>query len=149
MMIFSPSKPKYDVGALGSALSQGLELILPLIVISVYIVMMYMVMEYNQFLILLSAMGGYFFPPLGKESVIPLAIAYGADPYITAISISMIDITLASFVFFNFNLLIKIPYIGPKVIKMAEHSRKWVSAHKRFEAITSVSYTHLTLPTKA
>jgi len=54
----------------------------------------------------------YFFPPLGKESVIPLAISQGLDPWLVAFSIAYIDIMVGLFLVWNFDLAKKIPLIG-------------------------------------
>lgn len=120
-----------------SYLKRVVYIAVPVIIIISYLLILWMLVPYGMFVIILSAMGGYFFPPLGKESVIPLAIAQGADPYFTAISVAMVDITLAMFVFLNFEIIEHIPYIGPKVIRMAKKSKDWVSKRRWIEGTTS------------
>jgi len=69
----------------------------------------------------------YFFPPLGKESIIPLGVSGGEitnpitgymsivpsiNPIIMALSIAFIDMVVALFLVWNYNLAKKIPIIG-------------------------------------
>jgi len=61
----------------------------------------------------------YFFPPLGKESVIPTGIAvFGFDPLLMALSVAFIDIIIALFLVWNFDLAKKIPIVGKFIIKV-------------------------------
>ena len=60
----------------------------------------------------------YFFPPLGKESIIPTGIIVGIDPLIMALSIAFVDIIVALFLLWNYDLTKKIPLIGNFVIKV-------------------------------
>lgn len=55
----------------------------------------------------------YFFPPMGKESVIPLAICQGGfHPALIAVSIALIDSLVALFLVLNYDLAKAIPLIG-------------------------------------
>ena len=60
----------------------------------------------------------YFFPPLGKESVIPTGVATGIHPLIMALSIAFVDIVVALFLLWNYDLAKKIPLIGKFMIKV-------------------------------
>lgn len=59
-----------------------------------------------------SLISAYFLPPLGKESVIPTGIAFGFHPILLALSIAFVDIVVALFLVWNYELAIKIPLIG-------------------------------------
>lgn len=78
---------------------------------------------------------GYFFPPLGKESIIPLATGYltkGATipfinihlepsnigPFEIAFAIAFVDIIVAWFLVWNYDLAKKIPLVGKFMIKV-------------------------------
>lgn len=63
---------------------------------------------------------GYFFPPLGKESIIPAGIAFGVDPIVMALSIAFVDVVVALFLVWNYDLAKKIPIIGKFMIKVEE-----------------------------
>jgi len=63
---------------------------------------------------------GYFFPPLGKESIIPLGVAAGIHPIVMALSIAFVDIVVALFLVWNYDLAKKIPLIGKFMTKVEE-----------------------------
>lgn len=72
-----------------------------------------------------SLISAYFFPPLGKESVIPMGIALGIHPVMMAFSIAFVDIIVALFLVWNYELAKKIPLIGTfmeKVETIGRHS---------------------------
>ena len=87
---------------------------------------------------LLLLMMVYFFPPLGKESIIPLGVSGGEitnpitgyvsvvpsiNPITMALSIAFIDIVVALFLVWNYNLAKKIPIIGNFMIKIEEKGK--------------------------
>lgn len=65
----------------------------------------------------------YFFPPLGKESVIPTGVITGIDPLVMALSIAFVDIVVALFLLWNYDLTKKIPLIGKFMIKVENIGR--------------------------
>ena len=69
-------------------------------------------------------LGMYFFPPLGKESVIPMGIALGIHPILMALSIAFIDSVVSLFVVWNYDLTKKIPLIGGFINKVEELGKK-------------------------
>jgi len=60
----------------------------------------------------------YFFPPLGKESVIPTGVGLGINPLVMALSIAFVDIIVALFLLWNYDLAKKIPLVGKFMIKV-------------------------------
>lgn len=67
---------------------------------------------------------GYFFPPLGKESIIPAGIALGIDPLVMALSIAFVDFVVALFLLWNYDLAKKIPFVGKFMVKVEEIGKK-------------------------
>jgi len=65
-----------------------------------------------------SLLAAYFFPPLGKESVIPMGIAIGIHPMVMALSVAFIDIVVALFLMWNYEFAKKIPFLGPFIEKV-------------------------------
>jgi uncharacterized membrane protein len=59
-----------------------------------------------------SLVSAYFFPPLGKESVIPIGVGFGIHPLVMALSIAFVDFIVALFLVWNYDLAKKIPVIG-------------------------------------
>jgi len=67
---------------------------------------------------------GYFFPPLGKESIIPTGVlVFGINPILMALSIAFVDVVVALFLVWNYDLAKKIPIIGKFMIKVEEKGR--------------------------
>jgi len=67
---------------------------------------------------------GYFFPPLGKESIIPAGVVTGIDPLIMALSIAFVDIVVALFLVWNYDLAKKIPFVGKFIMKVEKVGEK-------------------------
>lgn len=65
-----------------------------------------------------SLVTGYFFPPLGKETIIPGGILAGINPLLMALSIAFVDIIVALFLVWNYDLAKKIPLVGKFIIKV-------------------------------
>ena len=65
-----------------------------------------------------SLISAYFFPPLGKETVIPTGVALDINPLVMALSIAFVDIVVALFLVWNYDLAKKIPLIGTFMIKV-------------------------------
>ena len=59
-----------------------------------------------------SFVSAYFFPPLGKETIIPAGILVGIHPLVMALSIAFIDFIVALFLIWNYDLAKNIPLIG-------------------------------------
>lgn len=107
--------------------------------IAVLYVLMMAIYDYDTFKFLGAAMILYFFPPAGKESIIPAAVAgpekltelltklpfdvgpmSGQDinPFIIAMSIAFIDIVVGLFLVWNFDIAKKIPILGRVITKL-------------------------------
>jgi uncharacterized membrane protein len=71
-----------------------------------------------------SLISGYFFPPLGKETIIPAGIIAGINPIIMALSIAFVDIVVALFLVWNYDLAKKIPLIGNFIDKIEKIGKK-------------------------
>jgi len=66
----------------------------------------------------------YFFPPLGKESIIPTGVLYlKLEPMLVALSIAFVDVIVALFLVWNYDLAKKIPIIGNFMIKVEEKGK--------------------------
>ena len=72
----------------------------------------------------LSLISGYFFPPLGKETIIPGGIIAGINPIVMAFSIAFVDIIVALFLVWNYDLAKKVPLIGNFIRKVEIIGRK-------------------------
>ena len=81
----------------------------------------------------------YFFPPLGKETVIPIGISggeltipiinehivvYPINPLTMALTIAFVDIIVALFLLWNYDLAKKIPLVGNFMIKVEKIGKR-------------------------
>ena len=84
------------------------------------IVTVYLIMPMKQFLMILRWMTIYIVPPAGKETVIPLGIGTGVNPWALALAIAFVDIVLAIFLAWNFDLARRIPFIGGAIRRLQD-----------------------------
>ncbi|MDG6219211.1 MAG: small multi-drug export protein [Candidatus Thermoplasmatota archaeon] len=83
--------------------------------------------------------GAYFFPPFGKETIIPIGIFGGEisvpfssdlvvitpiNPIVMALSIAFVDIIVALFLLWNYDLAKKIPLVGLFIEKIERVGKK-------------------------
>jgi len=67
---------------------------------------------------------GYFFPPLGKETIIPSGVlVFGIPPLLMALSVAFVDIVVALFLVWNYDLAKKIPFLGKFMINIEEKGK--------------------------
>jgi uncharacterized membrane protein len=100
--------------------------LLPFLFIGVYVWILYILLPYEQFLLMTGLMLAYLIPPAGKETVIPLGIALGLPWYVVATSVAMADIGAAFFMAWNFDLALKIPILGPWIGRFMFHGQEFV-----------------------
>jgi uncharacterized membrane protein len=106
-----------------------IKFILPFIIgISVLLIIGVFVLE-NIKLRYWSLISGYFFPPLGKETIIPAGIISDINPLIMALSIAFVDIIVALFLVWNYDLAKKIPLIGNFIDKIEKIGKKTSSKY--------------------
>jgi len=101
-----------------SILLQISKFITPIIIGFIVILSIGFLMKEGLRLKFWSLVTAYFFPPLGKESVIPTGVALDIDPLIMALSIAFVDIVVALFLLWNYDLAKKIPFVGKFMIKV-------------------------------
>ncbi len=130
-----------------------LKFFVPFIISGLGLLILYLIIDENTIGKLFFLMLVYFIPPLGKESLIPIGVSGGnvtmpisgeqafippIDPFVMAISIAFVDIMVALFLVWNYDLAKKIPLIGDlmqKVEKTAKGSSKKYGWVKKLEFI--------------
>jgi hypothetical protein len=109
---------------------------LPFALALVYVIGIWCTMPHDQALLIIGGMGAYSFTPAGPEIVVPYVtkevMDAGGDsvwhPAIVAFSLAFVDLVFAMFFMWNFDHLLKIPYVGPWMEKVERMGRR------RFEA---------------
>ncbi|PTD94736.1 hypothetical protein C9439_00945 [archaeon SCG-AAA382B04] len=99
------------------------KLSLPFMLAGIYLGIVYLFFEWRT---LYPLIGVYFFPPLGKETVIPMGVGFGVSPSLMAFSIAYVDIVVGLFFALNFDLLKKIPFLGYYIKVVEGNGRKLI-----------------------
>jgi uncharacterized membrane protein len=100
-----------------------LKFIIPILIgIAVVLTVGYFLDDYLR-LRYWSLITAYFFPPFGKETVIPAGIVAGIHPTTIALSIAFVDIIVALFLVYNYDLAKKIPFVGKFIVRIEKIGR--------------------------
>jgi hypothetical protein len=110
-----------------------IRLLLPVFLAFTFFFGCFLIIPPDKTLILGGLMLAYYIPPSGKESLIPLGIALGIPWWLMASTLAFLDVVTALFMILNFDIVLRLPYVGPWVTKflgsgaafMAE--RPWLS----------------------
>ena len=120
-------------------LNRSAKFFIPFIIAGIGIIFIYMLLDNQISIKLLFLMFAYFFPPLGKESIIPIGVSGGEitiplfnqhvivtsiNPLIMALTIAFVDIVVALFLVWNYDLAKKIPLIGGFIEKVEKIGKK-------------------------
>ncbi|MDN7025144.1 small multi-drug export protein [Methanoculleus sp. FWC-SCC1] len=88
------------------------KFVLPLAIIPLILGLLYLTLPHGDFLFFAGLSAGYFIPPFGKESIIPIAILAGHPWWLIVTLLVALDAAVALFIVWNFDLALKIPLIG-------------------------------------
>jgi uncharacterized membrane protein len=114
---------------------RAIALLIPFFVLSIHLALMYASLSSNQFLTMAGLMVVYILPPAGKETVIPIGIAFGFLWWYMALSIAMIDIETGLFMALNFDLAYKIPFVGKILSGLTEKTKHFIESHRWFAGL--------------
>ncbi|UCE73525.1 MAG: small multi-drug export protein [Methanomassiliicoccales archaeon] len=130
------------------------QFFVPWLIALLFIAGLYIFLPSDKFTTLGFWMLVYFFPPFGKESVIPLAIAgdrlgeavpweypemfVPIDPWLIAISVAFLDIIVGLFLVWNFDLAKKIPIMGRWITKLEKKGGTILKENRYIEALSFV-----------
>jgi hypothetical protein len=126
----------------GTLLYRVIALGIPFVVFFVQILVMYITLPYQLFLLMIGLIVAYMLPPAGKETVIPVGIALGIPWWYMALSIVMVDIGNALFMILNFDIIYKIPYIGKIFVGLTERTQQFID---RYPWITGFYFSGIVL----
>lgn len=112
------------------------KLLIPLSLAGLYVAYISVFVEKGQ--IILPLVAAYFFPPLGKESVIPLGVSLGVHPAAMAFAVAMVDVLMGLFLLWNYRFLYYVPVLGKWVKKTELKAQKMVEEGKGFSKLAWV-----------
>ncbi|MFW5637871.1 MAG: small multi-drug export protein [Methanoculleus bourgensis] len=80
----------------------------------------------EQRLLLLCMMVAYIVPPFGRETIIPASILLGIPWWLIAVTLAFLDFAGGLFMVWNFPLVLRIPYVGPRIQRIMAASRTYL-----------------------
>jgi uncharacterized membrane protein len=116
----------------------SIKFILPFAIATALFTALYLIEPYQQFRTLSGLAALYFFPPAGKESIIPIAILMGYPWWLITIVIFLIDVASALFVVWNFDLTLKIPLLGQLLEKGMTAARDYTEAQPWIRRLSTI-----------
>jgi len=105
-------------------------------IIGIFII--FLILDEDTFITVGKYMVVYYFPPLGKEWAIPLAIAEGAHPLEIALPIAFLDIITGVFLLWNYDFAKLIPWLGRWMESAEKKNKNKLDAHPWWENIAFV-----------
>jgi len=119
-------------------IDRALKFTLPFILCIAYLVFLKYIYIPDDFYQLGGLMLLYFLPPAGKETLIPLGIAYGYPWYLMAVSLTVLDVLTCMFMIWNFDLVCKAPVFGKWTMACMKAGKRFLTRFpwvKRLAAI--------------
>lgn len=129
-------------------LAGPIKFILPFAIALAIFAALYLIEPYQQFLVISGLLAAYFFPPAGKESIIPIAIVMGYPWWLVTLAIVLMDVAVSLFVVWNFDLALKIPLIGRLLESGMTAGRNYTDARpwlRRFSTIGLILFVFFPL----
>lgn len=133
------------------------QFFIPWLIAVIEITLLYVFLARRTFVNLGFWMTVYFFPPFGKETVIPLGMSgegfpesvpffnpdtfISLDPLLIALAIASIDIIVGLFLVWNFDFAKKIPILGKFIMKLERKGHAVLARNKYIEALSFVGVT--------
>lgn len=115
---------------------RAIALLLPVLLVLVHVLVMYLTLRHDRFLIVIGLMITYILPPAGKETVIPLGIALGIPWWYIAPAIAMVDAETGLFMALNFDLVYDIPWLGGFLTSFTDKTTLFLKDHRWVEGLS-------------
>ncbi|MDD3977212.1 MAG: small multi-drug export protein [Methanomicrobium sp.] len=112
------------------------NLTIPFIIGGIWFFCVFLITPFEIFEKLMGLMVINLIPPAGKESVIPLGIAFGIPWWLIAASTTVMDICGALFMTLNFDLALKIPILGRWINAVMKTGEEFFSSHTWLEKVS-------------
>jgi uncharacterized membrane protein len=143
-----PLRPSADDPPLHPRVRRVLAFLFPVGIYLLYLFVLRASMPRDEFTVLFGLITAYFFPPAGKESVIPLGIYLGQPWWLMAFSCSLLDCVSSLFVLWNLDLLLAVPYAGPRLSRALANGERLLAGRpwiRRFYAAGLVGFVMVPL----
>jgi hypothetical protein len=107
---------------------RGLRLGLPVLLVGLHLLALALAFGTETMLAIAGLMLIYELPPAGKETVIPAGILLGYPWWAVAASIALVDVEVALFMVWNFDLAGRIPVLGPFIRRFVAGGRAFLAS---------------------
>lgn len=105
-------------------------LLFPVAVAVAFAIVLFITLPQQLFLTIDGLIVAYLLPPAGKETVIPVGIALGIPWWYMALAIVAVDMIAALFMALNFDLLYRVPWLGPLLSDLTNKTRQLLLSHR-------------------
>jgi len=102
------------------------QILFPFLVVFLFFTILYHTLSWAMFSRLGAGSLLYFFPPAGKESLIPGMISENVNPYLVIIDIVFIDLIISIFLIWNFDYVKRVPFFGDMLKFIEKHGQKYL-----------------------
>ena len=127
-----------DISGFSSLQKVIINLSAPFLFAGICFFFIFFLIPFDSFEKLMGLMVLNLIPPAGKESIIPLGIALGIPWWIIAASTTVMDITGAIFMALNFDLALKIPFLGRWMKGIMESGESFFESHRWMEKLSVI-----------
>ncbi|PKG31671.1 small multi-drug export protein [Methanoregula sp.] len=109
---------------------RAFTLLFPVAVTVAFVIVLFLTLPQELFFPLAGLIVAYLLPPAGKETVIPVGIALGIPWWYMALAIVAVDMIAALFMALNFDLLYRVPWLGPLLSDLTKKTRQLLFSHR-------------------
>jgi hypothetical protein len=106
------------------------QILFPFILVFLFFIILYYSLSWSMFSRLGAGSVLYFFPPAGKESVIPGLISGNVNPYLVIMVIVFIDVITSLFLIWNMDYVKKVPLFGNLLRFIEKHGQRILKERK-------------------
>jgi len=112
-----------------------LAISVPFLLCGVFLAAVGLFLPAEQWLLLAGMMVAYVVPPLGRETIIPVSIFLGIPWWLIALTLAFLDFAGGLFMAWNFPLVLRVPYVGPRVRRFVTAGRAYLDRRPWLERL--------------
>ncbi len=124
----------------------ALTIAVPFLLCGVFLAGVGFLLPAEQWLLLVGMMVAYIVPPLGRETIIPVSILLGIPWWLIAFTLAFLDFAGGLFMAWNFPLILRVPYIGPRIRRFMTVGRTYLDRRpwlERFYFVGLIAFVSL------
>ena len=107
----------------------------PLLLCGIFFAVVGLFLPAEQWFLLAGMMVAYIVPPLGRETIIPVSILLGIPWWLIAFTLAFLDFAGGLFMAWNFPLVLRVPYVGPRIRRFMTAGRAYLDRRPWLERL--------------